>query len=61
MANGQSTHPEADAVIFSIEGGSKSWRGRRSTNQMTCLLQYLTGVTTRKFQQTFQNGTIIPV
>ena len=40
MAKGQSTHPEADAVIFTTEGGAKSWQGRavESTNQWKCLL-----------------------
>ena len=40
MAKGQSTQPQADAVIFTIEGGAKSWHGTavKSTNQMKCLL-----------------------
>ena len=40
MAKGQSTHPEADAVIFTTEGVAKSWHWRavKSTNQKTCLL-----------------------
>ena len=40
MAIGQSTHEEADAVIFTTEGGAKSWHGRavKSTNQRKCLL-----------------------
>ena len=40
LANGQSTHPKADAVIFTTEGGAKSWLDRaiKSTNQRTCLL-----------------------
>ena len=60
MAIGQSTHQEADAVIFTTEGDTKSWHGRavKSTNQRKCLL--VTGVTTGKFQQIFQNGTAIP-
>ena len=40
MVKGQSTHPEADAVIFTTEGSAKSWNGRavKSTNQRKCLL-----------------------
>ena len=40
MAKGQSTQPQADAVIFTTEGGAKSWHGTavKSTNQRTCLL-----------------------
>ena len=40
MAQGQSTHPEANAVIFTTERGAKSWYGGavKSSNQRTCLL-----------------------
>ena len=40
MAKGQSTQSEADAVIFTTEGGAKSWHGTavKSTNQRKCLL-----------------------
>ena len=40
MAKGQSTQPQADAVIFTTEGGVKSWHGTavKSTNQKKCQL-----------------------
>ena len=40
MAKGQSTQPQADAVIFTTDGGAKSWHGTavKSTNQRKCLL-----------------------
>ena len=40
MAKGQSFHPEADAVIFTAEGGAKSWHGMavNSINQRKCQL-----------------------
>ena len=40
MAKGQSTQPQADAVIFTTDGGAKSWHGTavKSTNQAKCLL-----------------------
>ena len=39
IAKGQSTHPEADAVIFASEGVAKSWHGSavKSTNRRKCL------------------------
>ena len=39
-AKGQSNHPEADAVIFTTDGGAKSWHGMviKTTKQRTCLL-----------------------
>ena len=41
MAKGQSFHPEADAVIFTTDGGAKSWyrMAVKSTNQRKCLLE----------------------
>ena len=40
MAKGQSTQPQADAVLFTTEGEAKSWHGTavKSTNQRKCLL-----------------------
>ena len=40
MAKGQSTQPQADAVIFTTEGGAISWHGMavKSTNQRKRLL-----------------------
>ena len=40
MAKGLSTQPQADAVIFTTEGGAKSWHGTavKSTNQRKYLL-----------------------
>ena len=40
MAKGKSTQLQADAVIFTTEGGAKSWHGTvvKSTNQRKCLL-----------------------
>ena len=38
-ANGETTLPETNALIFTTEGGAKSWHGRsvRTTNQRKCL------------------------
>ena len=40
MAKGHSTQPQADAVMFTTDGGAKSWHGTavKSTNQRKCLL-----------------------
>ena len=40
IAKGQSTYQDADTVIFTTEGGAKSWHGRavRSTHPRKCLL-----------------------
>ena len=39
-AKGETTLPKTNALIFTTEGGAKSWHGRpvRTTNQIKCLL-----------------------
>ena len=39
-AKGETTLPKSNALIFTTEGGAKSWHWRpvRTTNQMKCLL-----------------------
>ena len=39
-AKGETTLPNTNALIFTTEGGAKSWHGRpvRTTNQTKCLL-----------------------
>ena len=39
-AKGETTLPNTNALIFTTEGGAKSWHGRpvRTTNQIKCLL-----------------------
>ena len=56
MTKGQSTHQNADAVIFTTEEGAKSWHGMAVKKK--CLLD---GCETGKFQQIFQYRTVIPV
>ena len=39
-AKGETTLPKTNALIFTTEGGAKSWHGRpvRTANQRKCLL-----------------------
>ena len=60
IAKGHNTHPEANAVIFTTEGGPLSHGTEGRSSRQTRGNAYLTGVTTGKFQQIFQNGTAIP-
>ena len=60
MAKGQSTHPGADAVIFTQRKALSHGTEGRSSRQTRGNAD-LTGVTTGKFQQISQNGKATPV